>query len=189
MEQTGKISKEMTIDEILSTFPQKGQKLAAALASVGLECVGCCSASYETLQSGMMGHGMSDEQVNKMVDLLNEILEEKPLDLEKVHLTKSAADKFKEILSEEGKEGWGLRFGDHPGGCGGYEYTLDFSEKPLEDDVVFSCFGVDLHVNKLDLPRLKGSEIDFHNGLRNSGFKISNPNVRSSCGCGSSQSY
>lgn len=189
MEKTIKITKEMTIDEILSSFPQKSQKLAMALTSVGLECVGCCSAKHETLESGMYGHGMNEEQILKMVDLLNAILEEEPLDLSRIHLTKAAADKFKEILKAEGKESWSLRFGDHPGGCGGYEYVLDFSEVPEEDDEVFSAHGVDIHVNKKIFPRLAGSEIDFYNGLKDSGFKITNPNVRGSCGCGNSQSY
>ena len=189
MEKTAKIHKEMTIDEILSGFPHKGQKIASTLASVGLECVGCCASSHETLEMGMLGHGMSEEMVEKMVALLNSIIEEKPIDVNKVNLTKAAAEKFKEILKEEGKEGWGLRFEDHPGGCGGYEYVLDFSEKAEHDDAVFESHGVQVHVNKKVLPRLIGSEIDFYNGLRNSGFKITNPNVKSSCGCGSSQSY
>ena len=189
MSQAEKITKDMTVEEILYSFPQKSQKLVQALSSVGLECVGCCSASYETLEGGMLSHGMGESEVEKMVNLLNEILAEKPLDPTKVHLTESAALKFKEILEQEGKSGWGLRFGDHPGGCGGYEYTLDFSQKALEDDVVFESFGVEVHVNQKILPRLAGSEIDYYNGLRNSGFKISNPNARSSCGCGQSQSY
>ena len=189
MNQATKISKDMTIDEILSLFPHKSHKLALALTSVGLECVGCCSASYETLEAGMLGHGMSLEQVDKMVDTLNGILEQNPADPNAITLTKAAAEKYKEILKEDGKEGWGLRFGDHPGGCGGYEYVLDFSEKATADDAVFISHGVEVHVNKKLLSRLIGSEIDFYNGLRNSGFKISNPNAKSSCGCGSSQSY
>ncbi|MEI8301437.1 MAG: iron-sulfur cluster assembly accessory protein, partial [Chlamydiota bacterium] len=86
-------------------------------------------------------------------------------------------------------EGWGLRFGDQPGGCGGYEYILDFSKKASEDDVIFLGHGVEVHVNKHIVSRLLGSEIDYHEGLRNSGFKVTNPNVRGSCGCGNSQSY
>lgn len=183
------ITKEMTIDEILSSFPQKGQKLAAALTKAGLECVGCCAATYETLEAGMYSHGMGDEDIEQMVQLLNKIVSQEPLDVNTIQMTKSAAEKFKAILKEEGKEGWGLRFGDHPGGCGGYEYVLDFSETAEPEDAIFTSHGVEIHVNKKVLPRLIGSEIDYYDGLKNSGFKITNPNVRGACGCGNSQSY
>jgi iron-sulfur cluster assembly protein len=189
MNDQAKITKEMTIDEILSSFPQKSQKIAMALTSIGLECVGCCAATYETLEAGMFGHGMSEEEIEEMVKLLNQIIDEEPLDINSINLTKAAADKFKAILKEEEKEGWALRFGDHPGGCGGYEYVLDFSESPSEEDAVFVSNGVQIHVKKKILSRLIGSEIDYYDGLKNSGFKITNPNVRGSCGCGSSQSY
>lgn len=183
------ITKEMTIEDILAAFPHRSQKLAAALSKAGLECVGCCSATYETLEAGMYGHGMTDQDVEKMVTLLNEIVSQEPIDMNTIQLTKAAADKFKAILKEDGKEGWGLRFGDHPGGCGGYEYELDFSEKASSDDAIFTSHGVEVHVNKKILPRLIGTEIDYYDGLKSSGFKISNPNAKGSCGCGSSQSY
>ena len=62
-------------------------------------------------------------------------------------------------------------------------------EKALDDDVVFGAFGVEVHVNKNSAARLMGSEIDYIDGLNGSGFKISNPNAKGSCGCGKSQSY
>lgn len=184
-----KITKEMTIEEILSLHPQKSQKIAMALASMGLQCVGCSSATHETLEAAIYGHGLTDKHLEKMLSLLNGILEEVAPSPEQVHLTKSAADKFKKILEEEGKTGWALRFGDQPGGCSGYEYVLEFSEKAEEDDEVFLSNEIEIHVNKHALPRLVGCEIDYQEGLRHSGFKISNPNAKGCCGCGSSQSY
>jgi iron-sulfur cluster assembly accessory protein len=189
MNDQAKITKDMTIDEILSAFPQKSQKIAMALTGIGLECVGCCAATYETLEAGMLGHGMSEEDIEEMVTLLNQIIDEEPLDPNTINLTKAAAEKFKAILKEEGKEGWGLRFGDQPGGCGGYEYVLDFSKEASNEDAVFVSHGVSIHIKKKILGRLIGSEIDYYDGLKHSGFKITNPNVRGSCGCGSSQSY
>jgi len=189
MENQAKITQDMTIDAILSLFPQKSQKLAMELTRKGLECVGCSAATYETLEAGVYGHGMGEEDVQELVLALNAIVNEPSADENTITLTKAAADKFKEILKEEGKEGWGLRFGDQPGGCGGYEYILDFSKKASEDDVIFLGHGVEVHVNKHIVSRLLGSEIDYHEGLRNSGFKVTNPNVRGSCGCGNSQSY
>ncbi len=104
-------------------------------------------------------------------------------------MTPKAAEKFKEILAEEGKEGWALRFADRAGGCSGFEYVLDYSEKVTADDEVFHSNGVDIHVNQSAVCRLKGCVIDFVEGLNGSGFKVSNPNAKGACGCGKSQSY
>ena len=182
------IHREMTIEEILSSFPQKAQRLAQVLSSAGLHCVGCGAATYETLEAGMLGHGMLDEQINGLVDRLNEILEEK-LDLKGITLTKRAADKFRAICVEEGCPNAALRFSDKPGGCSGFEYVLDFSDKAEENDEVFQVQGLEVHVDRESLPRLIGCEIDFLDGLNGAGFKISNPNVKGSCGCGNSQAY
>ncbi|MDN3504153.1 MAG: iron-sulfur cluster assembly accessory protein [Rhabdochlamydiaceae bacterium] len=104
-------------------------------------------------------------------------------------MTKRAAEKFIKILKEEGKEGWCLSFGDKPGGCSGYEYVLDFSKEPKENDKVFHSYGVDVVVDKSMVERLLGTEIDYLDGLNGSGFKVTNPNAKSSCSCGNSQGY
>ncbi len=75
-ETKDQINREMTIEEIFSSFPQKAQKLAQELTNAGLHCVGCQAATWETLELGMMGHGMSEEAINRMVEKLNAILEE-----------------------------------------------------------------------------------------------------------------
>ena len=183
-----KISKEMTIEGIFSSFPQKSQKLAQEMTNSGLHCVGCGAATWETLEAGMLSHGFSPEDVDEMVDRLNGILEQN-VDLSTISMTKRAAEKYLHILKEEGKEGWGLRFGDRAAGCSGFEYVLDYSEKATEQDKIFLSEGVEIHVNAADVSRLLGAEIDFVDGLNGSGFKISNPNVKGSCGCGKSQSY
>ncbi|NGX39090.1 MAG: Iron-binding protein IscA [Chlamydiae bacterium] len=182
------ISRGMTIEDIFSNFPQKAQKLAQELTNTGLHCVGCQAATWETLETGMLGHGYSEEEIDKLVISLNGILAEK-IDNKSINLTKRAADKFKEILKEDGKADWSLRFGDKAAGCSGFEYVLDFSKEPKKDDKVFSSNGIDIHVNKGAVSRLLGCEIDYLDGLNNSGFKITNPNVKGSCGCGKSQSY
>lgn len=183
-----RISKEMTIEEIFSRFPQKAQKLAQEITDAGLHCVGCQAATWETLEAGMLGHGYSPEEIERLVNDLNAILDQET-DPNTIQLTKRAADKFREILAEEGKADWHLRFGDQAAGCSGFEYLLDFSKAAKEDDEIFHSQGIQIHVNKKMAGRLVGSEIDYSEGLNHSGFKITNPNVRSSCGCGKSQSY
>ncbi len=182
------IHKDMTISEIFENYPQKSQKLAQELTRRGLQCVGCSASTWETLEAGAMGHGMSDDDLQGLIKSLNGVLNEE-LDDSTISLTEAAAEKFKIVLKEEKKEDWALRFGDKPGGCNGFEYILDFSKELRENDQLFTSFGIDIHVDKSMVERLLGCEIDYQEGLMGSGFKISNPNVKSSCSCGSSQNY
>ena len=184
----GQIARDMTIEEILSGFPQKSQKLAQEMTRTGLHCVGCGAATWETLEAGVLGHGFTESDLESLMKRLNAILEEK-VDPNTITLTAKAAQKYISILQEEGKQSYGLRFGDMAGGCSGFEYILDYSEAPTEDDQVFESQGVQIHVNRHMVPRLLGCEIDYLDGLNGSGFKISNPNAKGSCGCGKSQSY
>ncbi|MFI5334851.1 MAG: iron-sulfur cluster assembly accessory protein [Chlamydiales bacterium] len=182
------IRRDMTIEEILGGFPDKSQKLAQEITNAGLHCVGCQASTWETLEAGMLGHGFAEEEIDGLVDKLNGVLSE-PVDLSTIRLTKRAAEKYRTILADEEKSTWGLRFGDKAAGCSGFEYVLDYSESAKPDDEVFSSHGVDIHVNKKMVSRLMGSEIDYVDGLNGSGFKVTNPNAKGSCGCGKSQSY
>ncbi|MCH9611671.1 MAG: Iron-sulfur cluster insertion protein ErpA [Chlamydiia bacterium] len=188
MGQKKKIDKGMRIDEIFSTFPERAQKLAQLMTNKGLACVGCGAAAWETLEAGMLSHGFDEEAIDQMVIDLNAILSQE-LDLDTIKMTERAAKKFREFAKLEGKEGAALRFGCKPGGCSGFEYVLDFEMEPGEHDEVFSSFDVGIFVNKEVLGRLLGCEIDYQDGLSGSGFKISNPNAKGSCSCGSSQNY
>jgi len=188
IEKKASIHRQMTIEEILSLFPHKSQRLSQEITNAGLHCVGCHAATWETLEVGMFGHGMSSEQVDKLVARLNALLDEKT-DPATITITSRAAKKYLEILEAEGKQGYGLRFGDKPAGCNGFEYDLDYSEKSSEEDHIIESFGLQIHINKGVLGRLMGAEIDYVDGLQGSGFKISNPNARSSCGCGTSHGY
>ncbi len=185
---TKKIDRTMTIADILSMFPHKAQRLSKEITNAGLHCVGCQAATWETLEGGMLGHGMTNDDIERLVKRLNALLDE-PVDMSTVTMTKRAAAKYKEILAEEGKMGWGLRFSERMGGCSGFEYSLDYSEKALPDDVVVASNDVEIHVNKGHWPNLVGSEIDFIEGLHESGFSVSSPKAKSSCACGSSHGH
>ncbi len=178
----------MTIDEILGKYPEKSQLIAQELTNAGLHCVGCQAATWETLEVGMYGHGYDELAVEGLCEKLNALIAEKT-DQTTISITKQAATKFHAIIDSEKKYGWGLRFGDKPGGCGGYEYILDFLELETDDDTVFLSNGVKIIVNKKMLGRLLGCQIDYQEGLMGSGFKVTNPNVKGSCSCGQSQSY
>jgi iron-sulfur cluster assembly protein len=186
--QSTTIHRQMTIEEILSMFPDKAERLSQEITNAGLHCVGCHAATWETLEAGMMSHGMDDKAIDTLVKRLNALLLEK-VDYSNITLTERAATKYLNILQEDGKQGWGLRFSEVMAGCSGFEYELDYSEKPQQDDAIFEAHGVQVHVKKAMLPRLLGSTIDYVEGLKGSGFKISNPNAKTSCGCGSSHNY
>jgi len=182
------IVRQTTIAEMFQRFPGKSQKLAQEMTNAGLHCTGCSASTWETIENGMYGHGFSDEAIEDLLDRLNRILEEKE-DPDTITITKRAAQKFLEILQEENKSGWGLRLGEKAAGCSGFEYFLDYSEKAKHGDRVFESEGIQIHVQQTILERLLGSIIDYVDGLHGAGFKISNPNVKSSCGCGSSHGY
>jgi iron-sulfur cluster assembly accessory protein len=183
------ITKQMTIDSIFSTFPGKSQKLAQAIQAEGLNCVGCGASSWETLEAGMLSHGFSDEDVDAIVIKLNAILAEKE-DLSTISMTQKAVTKFQEILQDDGRPlSTALQFGLRAGGCSGFEYTLDYADKPTDEDRVFESFGQKIYVHESMVEHLLGASIDYIDGLHGAGFKISNPNAKSSCGCGKSQNY
>lgn len=178
----------MTIEEIFKRFPSKSQKLAQEMTNSGLHCVGCSASTWETVEAGMYSHGFTDPEIDALLQKLNTILAEKE-DLSTITLTERAAKKFADILAAEGKTGWGLRYGEKAAGCSGFEYFLDYSEKPRSGDTIYESHGIQIHIQQQSLPRLIGSVIDYVDGLQGAGFKISNPNVKSSCGCGTSHGY
>ena len=103
-----------------------------------------------------------------------------------LRITPVAATKVNEIRSAEGIEpNMALRLRVVGGGCAGFSYDLYFDE-PAEVDRQFECAGVKCIVDEMSLMYLVGTEIDYVEGLQGAGFKFQNPNVKSTCGCGSS---
>lgn len=103
-----------------------------------------------------------------------------------VNLTAKAAEKVKEIRAEENIEDtYALRLKVQGGGCSGFSYDLYF-DLPQDIDHTFEAHGVKLLCDQMSLMYLMGTEIDYVEGLHGAGFKFNNPNVKSTCGCGSS---
>jgi iron-sulfur cluster assembly accessory protein len=103
-----------------------------------------------------------------------------------LRITPVAATKVNEIRSAEGIEpNMALRLRVVGGGCAGFSYDLYFDE-PTEVDRQFQTQGVACVVDEMSLMYLVGTEIDYVEGLQGAGFKFQNPNVKSTCGCGSS---
>jgi iron-sulfur cluster assembly protein len=103
-----------------------------------------------------------------------------------ITLTDSAVDKVRSMMAKEGKEGYALRFGLTPGGCAGLSYEMKFQKTPYDNDIVFEQKGLTVIINQESVELVKGVQVDYVDTLRESGFKYSNPNAKSSCGCGTS---
>ncbi len=104
-----------------------------------------------------------------------------------VNLTAKAADKVREIQASESDLGpeYSLRLRVVGGGCSGFSYDLYFDLKQ-DGDMPFASHDVSLIVDELSLQYLVGTSVDYVEGLQGAGFKFGNPNVKSTCGCGSS---
>jgi iron-sulfur cluster insertion protein len=103
-----------------------------------------------------------------------------------ITITEKAAVKVKEIASAEALEGQALRLCVKGGGCAGFSYDLYFEDKLGEMDEEFESNGVKLYVDPMSLQYLEQTEIDYVEGAHGAGFKFNNPNVKGTCGCGSS---
>ena len=102
-------------------------------------------------------------------------------------LTERAAEKFRELASEEPSgEAEVLRVAVQGGGCSGFQYALGFDRGPQDGDNEVESFGVRIVVDPFSAPYLLGSEIDYVDALMGGGFSINNQNVVAACGCGSS---
>ena len=103
-----------------------------------------------------------------------------------LNITESAAKKIKSILdSEEGDVK--LRISVSGGGCSGFKYEFNMEEsQPEEDDLIFEKNGIEIVVDSMSMQYMSEAEIDYTETLMGSEFKIKNPNVTATCGCGSS---
>lgn len=103
-----------------------------------------------------------------------------------IALSATAALKVAELLEREGNPEYFLRVAVQPGGCSGLRYQLFFDDQALDDDNVLNEGAVQVRVDRMSAPYLKGASVDWLEGLEQSGFTINNPNAAGSCACGDS---
>jgi iron-sulfur cluster assembly protein len=101
-------------------------------------------------------------------------------------VTEPAAQEIKKFMSSEEAlpETAGLRV--VPGGCSGFQYSLNIEEESRQGDFILDDKGVRLFVDMFSAQYLNGVEIDYVTNVMGSGFTFTNPNATGSCGCGSS---
>ncbi len=182
--QTGPVTKEMTIGDVVQKYP----KTADVMLSYGLHCIGCHVNPFEAIEGGAKGHGMSDDDIDTMINEMNAVVaeQEKSEGSGTVSITEVAANKLKELMKSDGKKGYGFRVSVVPGGCAGLNYEMDFAEKAEDNDEIFESYGVKVFVDRESMKHIGGTEIDYADSLNGGGFKIRNPNAKSNCGCGNS---
>ncbi|GBF05996.1 HesB/YadR/YfhF protein [Deinococcus aerius] len=103
-----------------------------------------------------------------------------------ISISEFGAQKALAILAQSGKESAGVRVFIKSGGCSGYQYGMAIDDRELEGDTIVFDRGVKLLVDRMSLPLLRGSEVDFVENMMGGGFTVHNPNATSSCGCGHS---
>ena len=103
-----------------------------------------------------------------------------------INLTPTAAVKVKEIMSMQNPVPVALRVAVVGGGCSGFQYHMAFENQTSEADEVVDFNGLKVAVDQMSSMYLDGVEIDYVETLEGAGFKFNNPNVKSTCGCGSS---
>src|SRR5207247_10714719 len=109
-----------------------------------------------------------------------------------ITLSEKAASEVRRIVTEQQSAGAApekvyLRLRVVGGGCSGFQHKLDLDPQinPKLDDV-FPFHGIEIVVDKRSLLYLQGVTVDFHNDLNRRGFSVTNPQAKSTCGCGSS---
>jgi iron-sulfur cluster assembly protein len=104
-----------------------------------------------------------------------------------IQVTDSASERIRDLLVKEGKlETHGLRLKVVGGGCSGLRYELAFDDRMRDGDTTVEVGGVRVIVDEKSALYLVGTTLDFVDTLQESGFKMVNPNAKTTCGCGES---
>lgn len=103
-------------------------------------------------------------------------------------VTEAASVEIKKFIDAEDDlpETAGLRVRVVPGGCSGFQYSLNVEEEPRTGDFILDKFGIKLFVDMFSAQYLNGVQIDYTSNMMGSGFTFENPNATGGCGCGTS---
>ena len=99
--------------------------------------------------------------------------------IKEIKFTDKAIKQINNLLAKKDKGSF-FRIAIKGGGCSGFKYDFSFDQNPNDEDLKFNNIIID----KTSADLLKGSEVDYASDLIGDSFKISNPQSKSSCGCG-----
>lgn len=100
-------------------------------------------------------------------------------------ISDAAAKRIKSVIDEEDSS-LKLRIFVQGGGCTGFQYGFSLEEKVEDDDFEFEKDGIKVVIDSMSMQYLNDAEIDYEESMMGSQFKIKNPNVTATCGCGAS---
>jgi iron-sulfur cluster assembly protein len=190
--ETEQVKKLITKDMVIADIVAANPAVVEPLMDAGVHCVGCGAAGMETLEQGLMGHGKTEEEIDELVINLNEVAEksqkkkvEVPTNTT-INITKEAAAKVQDLMKKQKEDVIGLKISVVAGGCSGFQYGFEFAKEQGKTDKLFESHGTKFFVDPESLAMLNGATIEYVETLEASGFKITNPNAESSCGCGKS---
>jgi iron-sulfur cluster assembly protein len=103
-----------------------------------------------------------------------------------ISITESAAKHVRDFTGKSETEDVSLRVAVKGGGCSGLTYDLSMDPKPLDNDKAIEERGVTILIDKKSYIFLAGTVLDYSGGLNGKGFIFSNPNAKTTCGCGTS---
>ncbi|WP_343553250.1 iron-sulfur cluster insertion protein ErpA [Pantoea sp.] len=103
-----------------------------------------------------------------------------------LQFTDAAAKKVKNLIADEENPELKLRVYITGGGCSGFQYGFTFDDQMNDGDMTIEKQGVALVVDPMSLQYLVGGSVDYTEGLEGSRFIVTNPNAKTTCGCGSS---
>ncbi len=103
-----------------------------------------------------------------------------------IEMTETAVNKVSEILAAQDPKPAGLRIAVVGGGCSGFQYSMAFENNAGPLDKTYNFNGLKVFIDQASMLYLDGAKVDYVETLEGAGFKFDNPNVKSTCGCGSS---
>jgi len=101
-----------------------------------------------------------------------------------VQMTEQAAEQIRRVAAKMG--GLGVRLGVKRVGCSGLTYTYEVAKDVREGDILIDAHDAKLLVSKDAVPIVEGAVLDYVRDGFKQLFTVSNPNVKSTCGCGES---
>jgi len=108
------------------------------------------------------------------------------IDTKPITFTSTAIGKVKEVMAQQNPVPAGLRVGVVGGGCSGFQYSMSFENSAGLMDKTYEFDGLKVFVDATSVMYLQGATVDYVETLEGAGFKFENPNVKTTCGCGSS---
>lgn len=162
----------MNVMDVIALHPQA----EGVLAAYGLHCFQCAFNTFDSLDAGAKSHGLTDIDVENLVQDVQELIDATPARPQMLTLTKAAAKSLQKIGKTEKKKTMCLRVTtDASGG-----FCMEFTGKPLQSDRTFVCEDVkdvSLVASPETLWRIGGATVDFREGR----FKL---DLEENCVCG-----